>query len=144
MVSFTQKDFSSPTRIIANIKNLNPNSLHGLHIHKYGDLTEGCKTAGPHFNPKNVDHGGAFDKIRHVGDLGNIKTDEKGNGFLTQENDYVTLFGDESIFGRSVVVHAGEDDLGRGGNEGSRKTGNSGSRLACGVIGKSDSFKSII
>jgi len=47
----------------------------------------------------------------------------------------VKLFGAESVLGRTLVVHAGTDDLGRGGNEESKKTGNAGARPACGVIG---------
>ena len=57
------------------MRGLNPNSLHGFHIHEFGDLSEGCKTAGPHYNPFRKDHGG-FDQNRHVGDLGNLKTNE--------------------------------------------------------------------
>lgn len=44
------------------------------------------------------------------------------------------MFGEFSILNRAFVVHAGEDDLGQGGDQGSLNTGNAGGRLACGVI----------
>ncbi|KAF4984899.1 hypothetical protein F66182_17007, partial [Fusarium sp. NRRL 66182] len=47
----------------------------------------------------------------------------------------VKLIRAESVLVRTIVVHAGTDDLGRGGNEESKKTGNAGPRPACGVIG---------
>ena len=50
------------------------------------------------------------------------------------------LCGDRSVIGRSFVVHAGVDDLGKGGHELSPTTGNAGGRLACGVIGMSGPF----
>ena len=143
LVSFYQENFSSKTKIVANVSNLSPNSLHGIHIHQYGDLTQGCKTAGSHFNPFNKVHGGPADIERHVGDLGNLKTDERGNAFMAVEDSLITLHGEASIIGRSVVVHANEDDLGKGGNDESLKTGNAGTRLACGVIGLCDRFKSL-
>ena len=45
--------------------------------------------------------------------------------------------GRHDVAGLAVVVHAGEDDLGRGRGdkeEGSKKTGNAGGRVACGII----------
>ena len=90
---------------------------------------------GPHFNPHNATHGGPTSSVRHVGDLGNIHTDSSGAAKGTIEDKHVKLIGPESVIGRMVVVHAGEDDLGQGGNEESLKTGNAGGRAACGVIG---------
>ena len=69
-----------------------------------------------------------------MGDLGNITADDAGVAEFTIVAPRVDLVGNRSIVGRSVVVHAGVDDLGRGGDAESLKTGNAGDRLACGVI----------
>jgi Cu-Zn family superoxide dismutase len=48
----------------------------------------------------------------------------------------MSLCGPMSIVGRTMVVHADPDDLGKGGVELSKTTGNAGARVACGVIGR--------
>jgi len=53
---------------------------------------------------------------------------------FTIRADRVDLLGDRSVIGRGFVVHADKDDLGKGGDAESFKTGNAGDRLACGVI----------
>ena len=58
-------------RIVASIKGLSKGE-HGFHIHEFGNLIEGCKSAGAHYNPLNKEHGGPNEAIRHVGDLGNV------------------------------------------------------------------------
>tara|TARA_B110001450_G_C17449258_1_gene411319 strand:+ start:268 stop:579 length:312 start_codon:yes stop_codon:yes gene_type:complete len=103
-------------------------------------LTEGCKTAGPHFNPAGTTHGGPDKEVRHVGDLGNVTAGEDGVAVYEIEDRMVMLYGETSVIGRSFVVHAGVDDLGEGGHELSKTTGNAGGRLACGVIGLSNTF----
>jgi Cu-Zn family superoxide dismutase len=67
--------------------------------------------------------------------LGNILADATGLAEGTLYAD-TPLEGDSGILGRSVVVHAGEDDLGLGGNPTSRTVGNAGARPACGTIVK--------
>ena len=111
---------------------------HGFHIHEYGDLTDGCTSACAHFNPDGATHGGLETKIRHFGDLGNIvSTNGLSKGYLFLKNG--CLDGSKySILGRMIIVHADPDDLGKGGDEESLKTGNAGKRLACGVIGLAD------
>ena len=143
VVSFYQESPADSTKIVANVWGLNPNSLHGFHIHEWGDLTKGCDSAGPHFNPHGKSHGAPSSPERHVGDLGNIKTNERGAGFISTTDQLISLFGDYSVVGRSVVIHEGEDDLGRGASEASKTTGNSGGRLGCGVIGLSAEFKNL-
>lgn len=86
-------------------------------------------------NPHSKTHGAPEDSERHVGDLGNFKTDGQGNGKGSVTDNLVKLIGPHSVLGRTVVVHSGTDDLGKGGNEESKKTGNAGTRPACGVIG---------
>lgn len=80
-------------------------------------------------------HGGPGDDVRHVGDLGNIEADSDGVGVYTAVDDLVMLSGAMSVIGRSMVIHADTDDLGKGGHDDSLTTGHAGSRVACGVIG---------
>lgn len=109
--------------------------LHGFHIHEFGDNTNGCMSAGPHFNPHGKEHGGPTHEIRHAGDLGNVIADDSGVAKVDLADKQISLSGKLSILGRTVVVHADVDDLGDGGHELSKSTGNAGARLACGVIG---------
>ena len=106
-----------------------------------GNLINGCMTAGEHFNPHKKTHGGPADENRHVGDLGNIEAGEDGVGKYDAEDALITIYGvDHNVVGRSMVIHLKEDDLGRGGDDESLKTGNAGARLSCGVIGTSGPF----
>ena len=83
-------------------------------------------------NPDGVDHGDL--NKGHVGDLENITANEQGIANFSIEAKRVDLLGDRSVVGRGIVVHEDEDDLGKGGDAESLKTGNAGERLACGVI----------
>jgi superoxide dismutase, Cu-Zn family len=98
-------------------------------------LTNGCTSSGGHFNPFGLNHGSPKEKERHVGDFGNIVAEKNGVASFKFEDSLATLFGENTILGRTVVVHADEDDLGKGGFEDSLKTGHAGARVACGIIG---------
>ncbi|KAI0304280.1 superoxide dismutase [Multifurca ochricompacta] len=134
-VVFEQSSASAPVIITGDLKSLDPLSSRGFHIHQFGDATNGCMSAGSHFNPFNKKHGAPTAVERHVGDLGNIQSDKTGAAQFTLTDNLISLNGPLSIVGRAVVLHAVADDLGLGGNAESLKTGNAGARAACGVIG---------
>ena len=130
-------------KIDLHINGLNQNSLHGFHVHEAGDLTDKCTSMCSHFNPYSKTHGCPGMKERHVGDLGNIKTNSKGEAKYHYFDDVIKLRGIKSnIIGRGLIIHADQDDCGKGDNAESLKTGNAGKRIACAVIGYSkDNFK---
>ncbi|KAL2780069.1 extracellular superoxide dismutase [Cu-Zn] preproprotein [Daubentonia madagascariensis] len=108
-----------------------PNSSsRAIHVHQFGDLSQGCESTGPHYNPLAVPH------PQHPGDFGNFAVRD-GRLWKYRPGLAASLAGPHSIVGRAVVVHAGEDDLGRGGNQASVENGNAGRRLACCVVGVS-------
>jgi len=109
--------------------------VHPLHVHQYGDISGGCNSTGPHYNPKGVTHGAPYDIVRHPGSFGNLWQSPDGRINETLHDDQATMFGAESIIGRALVLHNGYDDYGRGGNTQSLIDGNSGERVACCVIG---------
>jgi len=123
------------TIIRGNIKGLNPNQLHAIHIHEYGDLTEGCTSCCAHYNPHKMNHGGPASADRHVGDLGNIQADLNGECSFHIYDNLVKLKGNFSVIGRSIVIHQDPDDFGLGGHSDSLTTGHAGKRIGCGIIG---------
>ncbi|CAG0919627.1 unnamed protein product [Notodromas monacha] len=133
-IFFIQQADGMSTKITGQVMGLKQ-GLHAFHIHEYGDNTSGCSSAGPHFNPFKKPHGGPDDTERHLGDLGNMLADANGVANLNMEDKMIRLDGPHSILGRALVIHADPDDFGRGGDANSRETGNSGARLACGIIG---------
>jgi len=126
------------------VKGLTPGK-HGFHIHEKADFSDGCVSAGPHYNPFGKTHGAPSDAERHVGDLGNIEPDASGvaKGIITDR--LIKIEGEHTVVGRSFMVHADPDDLGKGDNSDpttkppvngkcSKVTGNAGARIACGEI----------
>ncbi len=129
-VTFTKT--SGGMKIVADIEGLTPGK-HGIHIHENGDCSApDGSSAGGHFNPREKEHAGHESMNRHEGDLGNITADNNGKAHLDITDNVMTFEGTESILGKSVIVHEKEDDLK------SQPSGNSGSRIACGIIEVSD------
>ena len=120
---------SNGTHIHAQLQGLTPGK-HGFHIHELGDCN--CADAmctKEHFNPTNQPHGGLNSKKRHVGDMGNIIADKQGDATLDIVDSIIRLNGPQTVIGRSIILHADEDDLV------SQPSGNAGARIGCGVIG---------
>lgn len=116
-------------RITAHLEGLSPGE-HGFHVHQYGDCSAPDGTsAGGHFNPAGVAHGGPEAATRHVGDLGNVTANAQGVADYDRVDHVVALSGTNDVIGHAVIVHAGKDDLT------SQPTGAAGARVACGVIG---------
>jgi Cu-Zn family superoxide dismutase len=117
--------------VTAEITGLKAKARHAFHIHEFGDLTgaEG-KAAGGHYNPEGHQHAGPDAPMHHAGDLGNLETDAHGHAHYEKLLAGITIAGDhDPILGRSVVIHASEDDLT------TQPTGNAGGRIGVGVIG---------
>jgi superoxide dismutase, Cu-Zn family len=126
-ITFTRVE--AGVTVSADLRGLSPGA-HGLHIHEFGDCSApDANSAGAHFNPTNEPHGGPKDQRRHVGDLGNIVADKEGNARLESLDARLALEGPSGVIGRSIVVHVSPDDFR------TQPTGNTGARLACGVIG---------
>ena len=107
--------------------------LHGVHVHAVGKCEGPAFTsAGGHFNPANKKHGLKSADGAHAGDLANMLVAKDGSGRFEAITDAITLrAGSLSIFdadGSAIVVHDGAD-----GNA-TDPTGNSGDRVACGII----------
>lgn len=79
-----------------------------MHIHQFGDNTNGCTSAGPHYNPFGKTHGAPTDEVRHVGDLGNIKTDAEGNAVGSVQDKLIKVIGAESILGVCISSRSSE------------------------------------
>lgn len=115
--------------VTAKVTGLPPNSEHGFHVHEKGDCSsdDGMSTAG-HFNPGGKPHGPqAAD--HHAGDMPALKAGANGTAEASFELAGVTIgSGTTDLVGRGLIVHAGPDDFK------TQPTGNSGARVACGVI----------
>ena len=125
-ITFTQ--VPEGIKISGDVDGLKPGE-HGFHVHEHGDCGgDGAAAAGAHFNPTNQKHGGPDSPERHVGDLGNLVADENGHAHYERVDKIISLEGEHSIIGRSIVIHADRDDFT------TQPTGASGTRIACGLI----------
>lgn len=127
-VSFVQHGHE--VLVTANLSGLKPNSEHGFHVHEKGDCSAADATsAGGHFNPDGKAHGTPGGEAHHAGDMPNIRADANGQAsYKASLHGFTITAGAKGILGRSVVVHRDPDDYK------SQPAGNSGPRIACGII----------
>uniref|UniRef100_T1KD37 Superoxide dismutase copper/zinc binding domain-containing protein n=2 Tax=Tetranychus urticae TaxID=32264 RepID=T1KD37_TETUR len=131
-ISFEQEENEHVT-IRGKILGLSPGA-HGMHILEKPLTGNDCSSGGDHYNPQKTEHGGKYDWIRHVGDLGNIFADRDGIAYFDLTDQIISLSGGYSVLNRTIVVTEKADDLGRSGDLESKRTGNSGPAIACGLI----------
>ena len=113
------------------VTGLAPESEHGIHFHEKGDCSSpDFKSAGEHFNPTSQAHGDPASPPHHLGDIPNLKAGNEGKADVNARIEGVTLGdgGANDLVGKAVVVHAERDDYQ------TQPSGNSGDRIACGVI----------
>ncbi|HEX5822994.1 MAG TPA: superoxide dismutase family protein [Candidatus Limnocylindrales bacterium] len=130
------EDASGIVHVNVHVKGLTP-GLHGIHIHGIAACGPTFAAAGPHYNPLVQLHGLANPGGAHAGDLPNLIVNESGVGHLDATTDRVTLTnGPTTLFdttvnaaGSALIIHANEDD-----QVTDATNGNSGGRIACGVI----------
>jgi superoxide dismutase, Cu-Zn family len=127
-VVFTEQE-GGGVLVEANVTGLEP-GLHGFHVHEEGDCgAPGFESAGGHFGLEGQRHGAPTDERSHLGDLGNIESGPSGTVRYVIRSDDLTLDDAEtSARDKAVVIHAGRDDYE------SQPSGDSGDRIACGVI----------
>ena len=119
-------------KITLNVEKL-PAGAHGFHVHAVGRCdAPDFASAGGHFNPEGKKHGLKNPEGPHAGDLANLVVGPDGTATVTTTALHVTLgAGPNSVFhpgGTALVIHAGPDD------DVTDPAGNSGARIACGVI----------
>jgi superoxide dismutase, Cu-Zn family len=130
------EDGDGTVHVNVHVKGLTP-GRHGIHIHAIGACHPTFAAAGGHYNPLTRQHGLLNPAGAHAGDLPNLIVNEDGVGVLSATTNRVTLTdGPTTVFDRTVgavgsalIIHANEDD-----QVTDATNGNSGGRIACGVI----------
>ena len=128
-ITFSQKG-TGAVDVVLTVSGV-PAGKHGAHVHDVGKCDPpDFMTAGGHFNPSGAMHGDPAGATHHTGDLGNIDVAADGTGTLSASSTLMSLQADNAgyVVGHAFILHAGTDDLV------GQPTGNSGARLACGVI----------
>jgi Cu-Zn family superoxide dismutase len=108
-----------------------PPGTHGIHVHATGRCEPPFESAGGHWNPTSRQHGTQNPAGPHHGDMPNLVVADDGSAAVNVMTAGGTLGGEGALLdgdGASVVIHAGADDYR------TDPSGNSGDRIACGVV----------
>ncbi|AHG91324.1 superoxide dismutase copper/zinc binding protein [Gemmatirosa kalamazoonensis] len=108
-----------------------PPGVHAIHVHDSGRCEPPFTSAGGHYNPAMRSHGFRANTGNHAGDLPNFSVGTNGTGHVETISRDLTLAQGGGLFdgdGSSIVIHGGPDDYQ------SDPAGNSGPRIACGLI----------
>ena len=130
-VTFTQ--LADAVRVVVDVAGVEDPGPHGIHLHENGKCEHGpagkhYTSAGGHFNPTGAPHACRESTTHHAGDFGNIEIQADGTGHLVVVTSMLSLAGPNSPIGKAVILHTGGDDCK------TQPTGNSGGRLACGLV----------
>ena len=119
-------------RVVAEIEDATPGK-HGFHVHETGDCSDlKGKSMGSHFSPEKHEHALPTEVgTKHLGDLGNVVVDDKGDGKveITVPGASLEPNDQNSFLGRALVFHLNEDT-----GKKHQPAGDSGDPIACGVI----------
>ncbi|MGQ0509849.1 MAG: superoxide dismutase family protein [Betaproteobacteria bacterium] len=125
----TFEQVGDKVKVVIFVQGLKPGQEHGLHIHEGAACGPDGMAAAGHFNPHGKPHSRHTDANRHAGDLPSLRANKAGRARVEADLDGITVgSGAGNIVGRTIIVHADPDDFR------TQPTGNSGARIACGVI----------
>lgn len=131
-ITFTQQ--GAAVLVSGEVRGLAPSKEHGFHVHEKGDCSSGDGlSTGGHFNPTGKSHGAHDHDEHHAGDLVSLRADANGVAKFSYTSTTISVgSGPADVIGRGLIVHRDPDDFK------TQPTGNSGPRVACAVIAKSN------
>ena len=123
------EQFGNKVHVSGEVRGLKPDGEHGIHVHEKGDCSSGDGvSAGGHYNPHGTMHGRHGHGPHHVGDLPSLMGDANGVAKVDFDTTALSITGPAGVLGKGVIVHRDADDYK------TQPAGNSGPRVACGVI----------
>lgn len=137
-INFAQMIGMNQMKITGDIQGLPTDRKLAIHVHEFGDLTNGPTSTGNRFNPEKKPSSSSKDPTIYAGnELGNLQINAEGQAKIDVTDKNLTLFGPSSIIGRSIVIIDEKDeDVVRVETEENKVSTTTGTnRLAAGVIG---------